>query len=290
MISAEHELPRSGSGDQFRDSVSIDFCDGDRELFGQAWITRLASGARARATVLVFAGTDAVERLDRESDASVQDWQRAEAGGVTMTTQSPLERWSLEVAGEVARVQLEVTAASAPVELAVAADQGGPAGISQYEQLCELSGVVSLRGKMHPVRCSGRRVHSWGDFAWNRFDRWRTLYAASATGRAITVAAARPAGSGGHDEEVRAASLVDERDAEPFEYVRISTVWDADGMPAKTGLELGMAGDELPRRLGGEAVCGTRTERDGHAIALSFFRWSMEGVPAWGCYETVQAT
>ena len=70
--------------------------------------------------------------------------------------------------------------------------------------------------------------------------------------------------------------------------VRFSTVYDREGSPKKAGLELWMPGDEMPRRLGGAAICGTRIRRGEHMISLSFFRWSMEGVPAYGSYEVVE--
>jgi hypothetical protein len=289
MITAEHELARDGSGERFHDSVSIDFCDGERDLFGLAWITRMPNAACTRANAVIFADGELVERLELEREQAIEEWRLADLEGIAIATVTPLERWSLEMSGDASSLKLDAAAVSPPAELA-GADVAESTGISQYEQLCELNGAVSVGGRTHPVRCAGRRVHAWGEFAWERVDRWRSFYAASAAGRAISVTAARPVRSAGHGEELRAASLIGEADAEPFESVRISTVWGAEGLPAKAGLELAMPGDEIPRRLGGEAICGMRTERGDHALALSFFRWSMEGVPAWGCYESVQRT
>jgi hypothetical protein len=56
------------------------------------------------------------------------------------------------------------------------------------------------------------------------------------------------------------------------------------------GLELWQPDDEFPRRLGGEAVCATRARRAGHDLVISFCRWSMDGEPAYGCYELVRRT
>jgi hypothetical protein len=286
MTGADREQPQGGAGERFADTVSIDFCDFEHDLFGLVWITRLPNAGRTRASALVFAEGALVETLELELEQVSEDWQLARVDGISIATLTPLEQWSVEVSGSGASLSLDAAAASSAVELhAGVADS---TGISQYEQLCRLSGVVTVGRHAYPVSCTGRRVHSWGDFAWDEIDRWRTLYAASDSGRAISVAAARPAGATGHGDELRAASLIAAEEIQPFEDVRISTVWAAGGWPAKAGLELGMPGDEIPRRMGGEAIVGTRTERDGHSVTLSFFRWSLEGILACGVYEVAE--
>jgi hypothetical protein len=77
-------------------------------------------------------------------------------------------------------------------------------------------------------------------------------------------------------------------DDEPsaFEDVRVSTVYGADGLPRKAGVELHIAGEQFPRRLTGEAVCGTSLSLAEETLAISFFHWSMDGMPALGCYES----
>ena len=67
----------------------------------------------------------------------------------------------------------------------------------------------------------------------------------------------------------------------------MSTVFGEDGLPQKAGVELWMEGGEFPSRLGGEAICGTRNEQPDHTTSLAFFRWSMDGVPAYGSYEII---
>ena len=80
-----------------------------------------------------------------------------------------------------------------------------------------------------------------------------------------------------------------EADGEPsIEDVRLSTVYGENGFPQKAGIELWMPDAEFPRRLGGESICGTRPERPDHTITLAFFRWSMDGEPAYGSYEVVE--
>jgi hypothetical protein len=67
--------------------------------------------------------------------------------------------------------------------------------------------------------------------------------------------------------------------------VRLSTVYGADGLPRRAGLELYRPGDELPARLSGEAFLSAPLGRGAAAVSVSFFRWTLTGAPAWGTYE-----
>lgn len=286
MIGSEHERAMTGAGADFMDVVAVDFCDPDQGLSGLAWITRLPNAGRTRANALLFSEGRLIEQLELPDEGPVDDWREARVDGVRMSTAEPLERWSLEVSGADASLQLEVEAFSGPRELG----EQMPAdtiGVERYEQLCKLNGTVEAQGRVYPVSCFGRRVHSWGEFAWHSIDRWRTLYAVSDAGHAISVAAALPSGGAGHGDELKAALLLDNAEQQSFDDVRLSTVFGSDGLPTKAGLELWVAGDELPRRLGGEAICGARSQGPDHELFVTFFRWSMEGVPAYGCYELV---
>jgi hypothetical protein len=102
----------------------------------------------------------------------------------------------------------------------------------------------------------------------------------------VTAAAVLPAGAEGHGAEHVSAFLVTpEAPPEPFEDVRLSTVYDGTGRPRTAGLELFMPGDEYPRRISGEAVCAAEGARDG---AAACFRWSLDGEPAAGGYRIGQ--
>jgi hypothetical protein len=286
MITAEQEQGRSGPGEEFLDSVSIDFCDPGNGLYGLAWIVDRPNAGRSSASAVVFIDGSAAERLEVEQDEAVRGWDEVAVGPLRMRTETPLERWSLDLLVGDASLRLDATAVSRPTALANPA-LADAAGIDQYEQLCSCTGSLEHLGKSREIRAVGRRVHCWGEFAWDRVRRWRTLYAASAEGRAVSVSTALPPGDG-HGDELRTATLLGDDDPQQFDDVRVSTVFGADGLPAKAGLELWPSGEDVPRRLSGEAVCGASITRDGHELSLSFFRWSMEGVPAFGCYELVE--
>jgi hypothetical protein len=282
-IEAGHEQAQSASGTEFFDSVSIDFSDPDRQLFGLGWMTRLPSAERFHGNLVLFAGGELAEHIQVETDRPFDDWSKASVDGLRMATERPLERWSLAASGNQTSVELKVESVMGPRVPDRALLE--KVGIDQYEQLCNVSGTVIALGRAHEISCLGRRVHCWGTFAWGDFQRWRALYATAASGRAISVLAAQPVGSKGHGDELRAARLLDEEEPQQFRDVYFSTVYDAALLPTKAGLELWETDEEIPRRFGGEAICAMRAQRPGHELIVSFFRWSIDGEPAYGCYE-----
>lgn len=292
MIGPEHERRQDGAGPSFFDSVSVDFCDAEGELFGLIRLTRLPGRGGASALAVVFSGGELVAREALESELELADWRRAELDCVRLETVSPLERWAVSLETSSAGVELSIEAISPPLDLGSPEDAalGQVSGARLYEQLCVLSGTVRVNGANRPAISIGRRVHSWGAYDWNRLERWRSLYAASEAERAISIAAALPKDAAGHDEEVHAAHILKgDEQPRPFEDVRLSTVFGPDRLPVKAGLELYSTGEEIPRRISGESVCRTAVDLGEQAFGVSFFRWSFEGTPAVGCYETLAA-
>jgi hypothetical protein len=292
MIGPEHEQPQNGDQTDYFDSVSIDFCDAERELFGLLRLVRLPNMGKSAAVVLLFSQGELVSRKALAVDRELQGWEHAELDGAKLSTRTALTNWTATLADGGAGFELEVDAVSSPLDLSeipASAPVARAAGIDRYEQLCRMRGTAEVEGKSHPVSCPGRRAHAWGAHDWQRLERWRTIYAAASEGRrAVTVAGALPAGSPGHGDELRAGHLlVEEEEPLAFEEVRVSTVYGPDGLPAKAGLELFTPGQEFPSRVTGEAICGTSVELADQLLAISFFRWSIDGTRALGCYESV---
>jgi hypothetical protein len=288
MIGPEHERVRAGQGTRFFDSVSIDFCNGEHDVCVLVRLTRLPNSSSARAFALLFVDGEAA-RVEAEVETAPESWEHAAVGGVALDVLSPLESWRAAVSGD-ASLQLEARAASPPVGLFPDdVSLAGLTGIESYEQLCELDGSIELGGGGSvPLHCLGRRVHSWGEIDWSRIEVTRSLYGVSGEHRAIVFESARPTGSGGHGDERRVARLVAaQEETQTFEDARLSTVYGDDGLPAKAGLELFLPGEEYPRRLGGQAIRGAWSDDGPERSAISFFRWSMEGTPAFGLYEAV---
>jgi hypothetical protein len=288
MIGPEREHALSGGGSRFVDSVSIDFCDGERDVCGLVRLTRVPSSSSAHALALLFVDGDGA-RVETAGEHVPEGWEHAELGGVALDVVSPLESWRAAVTAEVS-LQLEARAVSPPIGLFPEdASLAALTGVESYEQLCELSGSIELGdGRTLPLRCLGRRVHCWGEIDWSRIEIVRSLYVVSGERRAIVYDSARPAGSGGHGDEQRVARLVAaQEEVQTFEDARLSTVYTEDGLPAKAGLELFLPDEEYPRRLGGEAVHSAWVHDGAARSAIGFFSWSMEGTPAFGLYEAV---
>lgn len=298
MITPELEGPRDATGPDFFDSTSIDFCDAASGLFGLVRITRFPGfpghpkAAQTHATVVLFAGGELVAHLERNLDLDAGRWDRVEVDGLTSAIEAPLERWSLSLTAPEVSFQLEAVAVSPPLELTE--ETAGPlalaAGVSRYDQVCEVAGEVELGGAGAQsifLQCIGERTHAWGAYDWSSVESLRSLYAAG-TEQAITVAAARPAGSAGHGEELHVGHLV-EPSAEPHlvDDIRISTVYDSANVPKSADLELRLVDEEFPLRVSGEAAASVRLEEPTARMTVSFFRWSLEGAPALGRYETV---
>ena len=292
MIGTEHEEAQSGTEPEFSDSVSIDFCDGEHDVFGFLRVARFPGEGRTHGLALLFARGKLEKMQSAQTERALEDWRCAELDGIRLTTEVPLERWGASLMDTDVRFELEARALCPPVDLGEARAEADGQGteISRYEQICELRGDVQLpRGRLD-IRCLGRRQHTWGVHDWRRVVRRRSLYAAS-DARGITAISSRPAGAAGHGDESRDAYLVSAGDPPlEFEEVRISTVFGSDRLPSKAGLELFMSGDEYPTRVSGEAACGTTFESaNGSSGSLSFFRWSVDGEPALGAYETLES-
>jgi hypothetical protein len=291
MITQEHEQAQSGAGPGFFDAISIDFCDAEHELFGLLRVTRLPGQERTNALALLFAHGELVSRRSAETQSSLADWRQAEVDGISTTTEEPLARWRAVLVDGDTGFELEGRAASTPLELNEAgAAVAETAGVDRYEQICTIGGKARVNGRSISIHCLGRREHSWGAYDWERMQRWRSIYAASEA-RGISVVSTQPAGSTGHGDELRSAQLVAGGEHPlAFEEVRISTVYGSDRLPAKAGLELFMPEDEYPKRVSGQALCGTTVDAGAQSVqSVSFFRWSLDGEPALGAYETLES-
>jgi hypothetical protein len=282
MIGPEAELPRDAS----EDAVSLELSDLRSGACAVLRLARTGNGSRASARALVCAAGEPVAVFDEHDlEPGIDSWESAEAAGLAIDTVQPLSSWRARLVHGAIALDVIAEATSAPIDF----EEGLPeslaqaAGIHRYEQLCRVHGTLHVDGAAIEIDGVGRRAHAWGEPAGAGF---RSLYAVGES-RSVTVAAVRPAGSEGHGAELIAAFLVTpDGPPEPFEDVRLSTVYDSAGRPRTAGLELFMPGDEYPRRVSGEAVCASPARRDDAPAAC--FRWSFEGEPAQGGYRVAR--
>jgi hypothetical protein len=265
MIGPEDERPREGSG-AFVDVVTVELADLARGVFA---LLRIRHGTTGETSA-------AVACLGEETVASLGD-------GVALETVEPLERWRCGFDGGGVTLEAELDAISTAVDFDEPSTSAlsNAMGMHRYEQLCRVQGELRSGDRVTRIDGVGRRAHAWGEPSQARI---RSLYAIAGD-RAVTVTAVRPGGVSEHGGELVAAHLVrPESDAELFEDVRLSTIYDATGRPRTAGLELYLAGEEYPRRVSGEATCQARDEAG--AVQVAGFRWSLEGEPAQGGYLT----
>ena len=262
MIGPADEGPKDAS----TDSVTVELTDIDRGACCFVQVLRAKHDAQGTAL--------AVLSLDGETVVS------GDLAAVSVETREPLVRWACHVAGESLALDVELDAVSVPVAFDDA--QAQAAGFERYEQICRVRGELEVRGRRVRIDGVGRRAHAWGDPAAGRF---RSVYAVGPE-HAVTLSAVRPRGAAEHGADlISAHSLRPDTAPERFETARMSTVYDAAGLPRTVGLELYLPGEEYPRRVSGEAVSPPADTPD--AIETACFRWMMDGEPAQGGYQMV---
>ena len=281
MIEARHELVQDG-GAGFADAVAVHIWLPERASFAGLVIERRPAEATSSAAALILAGGAPAAQASVDDAPLVEDWGEAHAGPVALRTIEPLRHWTAALETTNAAIDCELRASGPAVEITHVP------GLSRYAHLAAVEGRVTIGGKETRVRGQALRTHSWG----TRTDaRRRFVTAAAEDGALVEVAADRPRGSDAHGDELVGGEILDAQDwAGPLEHVRLSTVYGADGIPRKAGLELYRPGDEFPARLSGEAVGGATMEIGGSTRTLAFFGWSLAGRPAWGTYELESAT
>ena len=294
MIGPEHEAPRPSTGPGFSDWVTFAFGDAEAELYGIARLGLAPQDARASALAVLFSGGAPVAaRVEGGAEESEPGWNRIEVAGVSARTLDPLAAWEVGFEHEAGGFSLAFSAASPPLDFGPDAEASRAGGIEGYEQLCRVEGEARVDGSVRPVGCLGQRGHGWGRAPWERIDLARTVSAWLEGPRGMALSAVRPADADGHDEEALTAFLV-EPDGEGVtpilvEEPRLSTTYDSEGRQRRAGLELWVgADDELPRRLSGEAVCGTSLELGRLRLDCAFFHWTMEGEGGVGRYDVLR--
>jgi hypothetical protein len=287
MTSTADEQAQSGP-DPIRDVVDVQLLD--EGLFVAVRLARSSADDSATVTALALAGAEQVLAIDDEPGGTVTGWDDAAAGPLRLRIEEPLARWALDLHSGALELELELTADTAPADLAEAptAAAGRAAGVQRYTQLCRARGSAEVAGRTRTLDAPALRTHHWGPPGTAA--RARFLTAAVEDGTLLSVAAVQPAAGAAHGEELvgghtTRAGEDGEVPTLPFETVRLSTVFGDQGLPVKAGAELFRPGQELPSRLAGVAAGGLATERDGVRRSLSLFRFRLDGAPALGAYE-----
>jgi hypothetical protein len=300
-VSVDDELPRPPSGAGFADAVTVSFGDPDADVFGIARVG-IATGERGERSAsglgIVFAdGKPVAVRAQADLPVTNARWEAITPAGIRSEVVEPLASWrvSFTAQDDAHGFELELRARSAPAELAPGDPAAALGGMVGYEQLCGVTGSVTIAGERRRLECLGQRGHSWGAPDWERIGLARTLSAWLDERLAVAVTAVRPARAAGHDAEAVAAYVLEappdgaqalpQRMADP----RLSTVYDGEGRQRRAGLELYPDEEaDHARRLAGDATCGTSLDLGRLRLDCAFFKWRMEGRSGVGRYDILR--
>lgn len=183
---------------------------------------------------------------------------------------------SIERRGEGYHATLEGRLDLVFTPLAEAVELGGA-----RSRVCRVEGSVGERS----ISCLGIATETTTPPPWAELDAIRAVSALFAEDRAVMALARRPRGARGHGEELVIAYLLAEGEMVSVEDARLSTVYDGEGRQRTAGLELWLAGEDLPRRVSGTVTAGTSLELDGLRVHTSIFSWRMDGLEGVGAYD-----
>jgi hypothetical protein len=175
--------------------------------------------------------------------------------------------WRAELDGELA-LELEPVAPAAELD-----------GVTAH--LCAVTGEIGGRR----VRCLGTVAQTDDPPAWDELDAIRSISALFDSEHAFLALARRPRGAIGHGAERTAAWLLNDGEPLTVEDARISTVYDGEGRQRSAGLELWIAGEELPLRGSGTVVAGSSLALEAVDVHAAVFRWRLEDREGAGAYE-----
>ncbi len=277
-----------GRGDE-TDAVTFSWADVTAGLYGLARLGLSGEGPERRGSALavLFSEREPVAAI-AEGDVEVAPdaaWAALALPGLGASVDAPLERWSVRMAGETHGWALTFEAASPP---AGHAPVGGMAG---YEQLCRVTGQVTLAGgEVRTVTGAGQRGHGWGLPDWRRLGAVHTVSAWLDDDHGVALTSARAAGGKGHDGDERWGALLTGDGTIELADPRVSTTYDGEGRQRRVGLELWVdeAEGTHPHRAAGTLLCGSSLELGQLRLDCAFMRWTMEGGVGVGRYDVLR--
>jgi hypothetical protein len=179
------------------------------------------------------------------------------------------------------------------------AGQSGPrdTGIESLEQLCDVKGKLAVDGSEREITCMGWRASLEGGFELAEIDSFRQICGWFEPDRGVALLALRPRKARAHDADLVAAAVLEPEPTPRVADPRLSTTYDAAGLPARVGLELWLEAEssangadddadrQFPRRAAGEATgAGIEWEVAGFTLHAALLRWHSRGSDGTGVY------
>jgi len=166
-------------------------------------------------------------------------------------------------------------------------DAGLPGGLNL--QFVRISHPVELGG-MRATLCSvGTGLGVISEIHdpphWQDLDATRYVCALFDAQNAVLAFARRPAGSAGHGEELVVGHLWADGELKGIEDTRLSTIYDGEGRPRQSSLELWLPGEDFPRRAFGRVTAGASLALEGLDVHAAVLDWEMEQREGTGLYE-----
>jgi hypothetical protein len=273
------EAPRSLRKPGDTDAVTFSWADVAAGVYGLA---RVASGALADGTT--SHSVLAVGFAGRETLGAIAEAGATPPPEVVAGVEEPLERWTLEGAGELT-FSLTFEALTPPAEFGGRIGLVKAGGMEGYEQLCRVRGTMDGRA----VDGLGQRGHSWGNPDWDKIALTRSVSAWFDDGSGSVLSSVRSIKAASHADEALWAAVFDGSRFLAVDEPRLSTTFDSAGRQVRAGIELWLdKDDDYPTRGLGEVVTGSTLELGALRLDVAFFKWHIEGRTAVGRYDIIR--
>jgi hypothetical protein len=138
-----------------------------------------------------------------------------------------------------------------------------------------------------PSRAANER-RTWrleGEIDWDAVDVLRVVEAGLGDGRAVAIAALRPANAPGHGDELVAGILVSDGPVEDLAEALLSTEYGPDGLPRRLGLELYRDEDPIPIRVAANVEAVSTAREGGVQDVRATLAVRRDGTSASGALE-----
>ncbi len=178
-----------------------------------------------------------------------------------------------------------------------ARSQGTDGEFDAVDQLCRVTGTLTISGTDHEVSCLGWRGSATGSVELDRIESFRLVSAWFDPDEGLALTALRPRKSRGHESDIVAAATLESGPTPAVAEPRLSTTYTAAGVPERAGLELWFEEDPspepqsdaaappYPRRAAGEAIgAGLHWQLAGFDVHAEPFRWHSRGRDGAGLY------
>ena len=123
---------------------------------------------------------------------------------------------------------------------------------------------------------------------WERAEEVRLISALFEDGGELAIAAARPRGAAGHDQDAVAARLVRAGEQVPVAEVLLSTEYDREGLARRLGVELVLDPDSPPLRIAADREGEVEIRGGDELRETARLNLRLEGGRGTGLYEVLR--